>query len=62
MAMNSLHKLIECLSGQAQPIELDPGVVRDARTCIERMLEFTAQHPLTTAPPATGFVPNLGAA
>jgi quinolinate synthase len=62
MAMNSLHKLIECLSGQAQPIELGPGVIRDARTCIERMLEFTAQHPLTTAPPATGFVPNLGAA
>lgn len=62
MAMNSLHKLIECLSGQAQPIELDAGVIRDARTCIERMLEFTSQHPATTAPPATGFVPNLGAA
>jgi quinolinate synthase len=61
MAMNSLHKLIECLSGQAQPIELDAGVISDARTCIERMLEFTAQHPRTTAPPTTGFVPNLGA-
>jgi quinolinate synthase len=60
MAMNSVGKLIECLSGSAQPIELESGVIRDARTCIERMLEFTAQHPVTTAPPATGFVPNLG--
>jgi hypothetical protein len=37
-------------------------VIRAARTCIERMLDFTAQHPATTAPPASGFVPNLGAA
>jgi len=62
MAMNSVQKLIECLSGQAQPIELDPGVIRDARTCIERMLEFTQRHPIATARPATGFVPNIGAA
>jgi quinolinate synthase len=61
MAMNSVHKLIDCLSGGARPIELEAGVIRDARTCIERMLEFTAQHPGTTAPPASGFVPNLGA-
>jgi quinolinate synthase len=62
MAMNSVQKLIECLSGQAQPIELDAGVIHDAGICIERMLEFTTRHPVTTAPPATGFVPNLGAA
>jgi quinolinate synthase len=62
MAMNSVRKLIDCLSGAAQPIELDDGVIRAARTCIERMLEFTAQHPVTTAPPASGFVPNIGAA
>jgi quinolinate synthase len=61
MAMNTMRRLVECLSGEAEPIELDPGVIRDARTCIERMLEFTAQHPVATAPPATGFVPNLGA-
>jgi len=62
MAMNSVHKLVQCLSGGAEPIELDPGVIRSARTCIERMLDFTARHPVATAPPATGFVPNLGAA
>jgi quinolinate synthase len=61
MAMNSVGKLLQCLAGDTQPIELAAGVIRDARTCIERMLEFTAQHPGTTAPPATGFVPNLGA-
>ena len=62
MAMNSVRKLVQCLSDQAQPIELDPGVIRAARTCIERMLDFTARHPNATAVPATGFVPNLGAA
>ena len=61
MAMNSMRKLVECLSGDAEPIELDAAVIRDARTCIERMLEFTAKNPVATAPPATGFVPNLGA-
>jgi len=60
--MNSVHKQVQCLSGGAEPIELDPGVSRSARTCIERMLDFTARHPVATAPPATGFVPNLGAA
>jgi quinolinate synthase len=62
MAMNSVRKLIDCLSGDAPPIELDEAVIRSARTCIERMLEFTARHPVTTAPPPDGFVPNIGAA
>lgn len=61
MAMNSVGKLIDCLTGGAQPIELDEAVIRAARTCIERMLDFTARHPVTTAPPASGFVPNVGA-
>jgi quinolinate synthase len=61
MAMNSVDKLVQCLTGGTEPIQLDRDVIRDARTCIERMLEFTAQHPGTTAPPASGFVPNLGA-
>jgi quinolinate synthase len=62
MAMNSVEKLVHCLSGQSAPIELDGGVIRKARTCIERMLDFTAAHPLATKAPATGFVPHLGAA
>jgi quinolinate synthase len=61
MAMNSVDKLVQCLTGGTEPIQLDRDVIRDARTCIERMLEFTAQNPGTTAPPASGFVPNLGA-
>jgi quinolinate synthase len=67
MAMNSVEGLVQCLSGNAQAIqayaiELDPGVIRDARTCIERMLDFVARNPGATALPAGGFVPNLGAA
>jgi len=62
MAMNSVRKLIDCLSGHAQAIELDADVIRDARACIERMLDFTARNPGVTAKPASGFTPNLGAA
>jgi quinolinate synthase len=62
MAMNSLEKLVHCLTSQAPRIELDAGVIRGARTCIDRMLEFVAQRPNVTAPPASGFVPHLGAA
>jgi quinolinate synthase len=62
MAMNSVEKLVHCLSGGTAPIELDADVIRDARTCIERMLEFVAQHPGATVAPASGFVPHLGAA
>jgi quinolinate synthase len=62
MAMNSLEKLVHCLTSGAPRIELDAGVIRGARTCIDRMLEFVAQRPNVTAPPASGFVPHLGAA
>ncbi|MBV8208550.1 MAG: quinolinate synthase NadA [Burkholderiaceae bacterium] len=62
MAMNSVGKLIACLSGNSAPIELDAGVIRTARACIERMLDFTARHPGITRPPPSGFVPHLGAA
>ena len=62
MAMNSLDKLAQCLSGGTAPIELEADVIARARTCIDRMLEFTARHPQATAQPASGFVPNLGAA
>lgn len=66
MAMNNVEKLVQCLTADAagraaHTIELDAGVIRDARRCIERMLEFTAAHPAATAPPPSGFVPNLGA-
>jgi len=62
MAMNSVEKLMHCLSGAAAPIELAADVIEAARTCIERMLDFVAKHPGATAAPATGFVPHLGAA
>ncbi len=62
MAMNDVEKLIHCLSEQGAPIELNADVIRKARTCIERMLDFVAAHPLATKAPASGFVPHIGAA
>jgi quinolinate synthase len=67
MAMNSVDRLVQCLSGDARTIdahaiELDHPVMRDARACIERMLDFVAQNPGVATTPAGGFVPNLGAA
>ena len=62
MAMNSVQQLVHCLSTGAGRIELDGDVIRGARTCIDRMLEFVAQRPGVTARPASGFVPHLGAA
>ncbi len=53
--------MLGAFSGEVRPFELDAGVIRDGRTGIGRMLEFTVRHPVATAPPATGFVPNLGA-
>jgi quinolinate synthase len=62
MAMNSVQKLVNCLSSGTGRIELDDEVIRSAHTCIDRMLEFVASQPRATPPPATGFVPHLGAA
>jgi len=62
MAMNSLSKLEQCLQGRGPVIELDDDVIRRARTCIDRMLDFVATHPGSITPAPGGFVPNLGAA
>jgi quinolinate synthase len=62
MAMNSLSKLERCLQDQTGVIELDADVIRRARTCIDRMLDFVAQHPGSVTPAPGGFVPDLGAA
>jgi len=62
MAMNGLQQLVQCLTSNSGQIELDGDVIVRARTCIDRMLEFVAQRPRATAPPASGFVPHLGAA
>jgi len=62
MAMNSLARLQRCLEQESGRIELDAGVIRRAHTCIDRMLDFVAQHPSAISPAPCGFVPNLGAA
>ncbi len=62
MAMNSMDRLLLCLSQGTGAVELDPDVIRRARTCIDRMLEFVARQPRSGAPAPAGFVPHLGAA
>nr|WP_295075476.1 quinolinate synthase NadA [uncultured Roseateles sp.] len=58
MAMNSLQGLIDCLRHGQGAIELDEGVRVKAKTCITRMLDFTAALKNQRA----GLVPGIGAA
>ena len=62
MAMNGLAGLVQCLETGRGEIRVDEPVRTQALGCIERMLDFVAQHPASTARPASGFVPNIGAA
>jgi quinolinate synthase len=41
---------------------VDPTVGLQAKRCINRMLDFTAQHPDKLARAQHGFVKNIGAA
>jgi len=61
--VSGLYDLAPLRYSYLQPaIQLDDGVIRRARTCIDRMLDFVAQHPGSITPAPGGFVPNLGAA
>lgn len=62
MAMNGLAGLVQCLETGAGEIRVDEPVRTQALGCIERMLDFVAKNPASTARPASGFVPNIGAA
>ena len=43
-------------------ITLDEDIRARAQGCIQRMLDFTAAQSAGAAPPASGFVPKIGAA
>ncbi|ALT77750.1 quinolinate synthase NadA [Paucibacter sp. KCTC 42545] len=58
MAMNSLQGLIDCLRHGQGAIELDEATRIKAKTCIDRMLDFTAALKNQRA----GLVPGIGAA
>jgi quinolinate synthase len=62
MAMNTLRGVVDALETGSGAIEIDEAVRRKALGCIERMLDFVAQHPQAVQRPAGGFVPNIGAA
>ncbi len=60
MAMNALQGVVDCLENGGGEILVDEPVRSQALGCIERMLDFVAQHP--GAPAKPGFVRHLGAA
>ncbi len=62
MAMNAVQGVVDCLTQGQGEIVLDPALGRQAKVCIDRMLDFVQRHPGSTAQPRTGFVPNIGAA
>jgi quinolinate synthase len=62
MAMNALQGVVACLESGAGEITVDEPVRRQALGCIERMLDFVKRHPASTAAPARGLVPGIGAA
>ncbi len=62
MAMNALQGVIDCLEQGRGEIRVDEPVRARALGCIERMLDFVAQHPAAIATPQRGFVSGIGAA
>ena len=62
MAMNGLSGILDCLMKHTGEIEVDASIGLQAKTCIERMLDFTTNHPDLLAKAQHGFVKNIGAA
>jgi quinolinate synthase len=62
MAMNGLANLLDCLENGAGEIHVEESTRSKAQACIERMLDFTKNHPDLLAKAQHGFVKNIGAA
>ena len=62
MAMNGLQGILNCLENSTGEILVDEGIRVKALGCIERMLDFTKNHPDLLAKAQHGFVKNIGAA
>ena len=62
MAMNALQGVVDCLEQGSGEISVPEPTRSEALGCIERMLDFVASHPGSTATPTRGFVANIGAA
>ena len=62
MAMNGLQGILDCLQNQTGEILIEENIRSQAKICIEKMLDFTSQHPDLLAKAQHGFVKNIGAA
>ncbi len=62
MAMNGLQGILDCLEKASGEIFIDEPVRTKALGCIERMLDFTKNHPELLAKAQHGFIKNIGAA
>lgn len=62
MAMNGLAGILNCLKTGAGEIHVEESIRVKALSCIERMLDFTKNHPELIARAQHGFVKNIGAA
>ncbi|WP_114652519.1 quinolinate synthase NadA [Polynucleobacter necessarius] len=62
MAMNGLQGILECLENASGEIFVDEAIRVEALDCIERMLDFTTNHPDLLAKAQHGFVKNIGVA
>ena len=62
MAMNGLQGILQCLELGSGEIVVPEPTRSNALVCIERMLDFTQQHPELLVKAQHGFVKNLGAA
>jgi quinolinate synthase len=62
MAMNGLQGILNCLENASGEIFIEEPIRVKALGCIERMLDFTKNHPDLLAKAQHGFVKNIGAA
>ena len=62
MAMNGLQGILDCLENHSGEIFVAEPMREKALACIDRMLDFTQQHPNLLAKAQHGFVKNIGAA
>jgi quinolinate synthase len=62
MAMNGLQGILDCLQNTSGEIFVEEPIRSKALVCIDRMLDFTKNHPDLLAKAQHGFVKNIGAA
>ena len=62
MAMNGLQGLVDCLERGTGEIFVEEAIRVEAKSCIDRMLDFTAKLKAKQAAAAGAMVPGIGAA